>query len=225
MPVSLIFYYRIFPDYLVAYQSSLIFTKPFVKWLSINLASLLTKLHPYTTELLWLPIHNHARILAGTFRENSALGLYTFQKMQAISLPGFQLTLKKALSAIVADRFANVNTTAELITSVTLTHPLLPLLIPAFYQLDENERSLAPPRSGNSEIDILFPIFQKSAKDTLIALKINKTSRSVTRTWIKTPSSQTVATCDRTLERDPRTRNCRTTENISRRTPQSFPIW
>jgi hypothetical protein len=54
---------------------------------------------------------------------------------------------------------------------LTPNHPLLPILIPAFDQFDENDRSLAPPKSGNIEIDILFPLFQQSAKDTSVALQ------------------------------------------------------
>jgi hypothetical protein len=171
VPVVLIFYYRIFPDYLLAYPVSSIFTKSIRNGLSLNPASFLTRLPPYTTELLWLPLPNHSRILVNTFRQNSVLGLTTFQKMQAISLPGFQLTIQKALPSIVADRFAAVNTTVELIESVTQTHPLLPLLIPAFYQSEARDKSPATSKNGNSEIDIFFPLFQEVAQFASASLR------------------------------------------------------
>jgi hypothetical protein len=74
-------------------------------------------------------------------------------------------------SRTVADRFAAINTTTELIDSVKPTNPLLPLVIPAFYQFDENAEFLATLKSGNIEIDTLFPILQQTARDTTAALK------------------------------------------------------
>jgi hypothetical protein len=74
-------------------------------------------------------------------------------------------------SRTVADRFAAINTTTELIDSVKPTNPLLPLVIPAFYQFDENAEFLATLKSGNIEIDTLFPILQKTASDTAAALE------------------------------------------------------
>jgi hypothetical protein len=172
IPVVSILYYRIFPDYLLAYLSGLFFTQSLQKSFLFKSTSLLTRFPPYTTELIWFPIPNHAQILADTFHQNTNLGSSTFQKMQAIKLPGFQLTIKKALPLIVADLLATINTTAELIDSMTPTYPLLPLLIPTSYQFDRNAKSLAIPKSGSSEIDnILFPILQQTAMDTAAALQ------------------------------------------------------
>jgi hypothetical protein len=171
IPLSLLFYYRVFPDYLMAYISSLVISHLLSNRSSTNSASLLTKIPPYTTELLWLPLTHHPRILAATFRHNTALGLTTFQKMQAILLPGFQITIKKSLSTLVADQLAEVKTTVELINSVTPTHPIIPILISAFYQYDpENTELLSTLKNVNPEIDLLFPIFQQITKDTIAAL-------------------------------------------------------
>jgi hypothetical protein len=74
-------------------------------------------------------------------------------------------------SMIVADLFVTISTTTELIDSVKPTHPLLPLLIPTFYQSDENAQSSATPKSGDTEIDLLFPRFQQTAKDTAAVLQ------------------------------------------------------
>jgi hypothetical protein len=225
-PVSLICYYRIFPDYLLACFISLVFNQSLCKWLSLNSASFLTKLPPYTSEFLWFPLPNHSQILADTFRQKNTilLGLRTFQKMQDSSIPGFKLTIQKALAPIVAYRFADVRTTAELIDSVkirnlgdlslnylsmyayrdfcemdfdlsddpipydpyddlspylyldtidpvTLSHPLLPLIIPSLDEFNLDTEFSAPPKSGNIEIDTLFPILQQTARDTTAALK------------------------------------------------------
>jgi hypothetical protein len=171
IPVTLICYYRIFPDYVMVYLNTLIFNQRLLKRISLDPASILAKLPPHTTELVWLPLPNHPEVLAATFCQDTAYGLATFKKMQAISLPGLNLTLKKALPAIVADRFAALQTTQELINSITPNHSLLRLLIPAFYQSDKRDRSLVPPKSGSAEIDIIFPILQETAEDTAAALK------------------------------------------------------
>ncbi len=172
IPVTLIGYYRILPDYLVFCFSISFFTEFVRKQFAINPASLLTKLPPYTSELLWLPLPNHAQILSDTFGHNRTLGLATFQKMQALPLPGFQLTIEKALPSIIADRFAVVSNISELINSETLINPLWPFFAPAVYQFDEEKYHLLEYfKSGNTEIDLLFPLLQKAAKDTAAALK------------------------------------------------------
>jgi hypothetical protein len=79
-------------------------------------------------------------------------------------------TKSNSLSDTVVDLLAAVSTTTELI-SFTRTHPLLPLVIPACYRSDERDRWFATPTSGNSEVDILFPLFQKIANYTAAALQ------------------------------------------------------
>jgi hypothetical protein len=171
IPISLIFYYRILPDYLLAYIINLFFIEPFISWFSLESTLFLTNLPPYTTELLWLPLPNHTQILVDTFNQSATLGLNTFQKMQAVSLPGFKSTLKKALPLIVAKQLTIVQNTPELINSVVATHPILPLIIPAFYQSDEEmNSSLVTVKSDDPEINLLFPRFQQIAKDTISAL-------------------------------------------------------
>ena len=180
IPVSLVCYCRIFPDYLFACLFRLVFTQPGLEnfvlekpdsFLAEFIPFTVAKMPPYTTELLWLPLPNHTQMLVGTFSKDTALGLATFKKMQAISLPGFQITIQKSLPAIVADRFATIRTTAELINSITPSQPLLPFLIPAFYQPDEITRFAETSKSGKSEIDIVFLILQRLVQDILAALQ------------------------------------------------------
>jgi hypothetical protein len=171
IPVTAISYYRILPDYLLFYPASFLYSQRLLKQPSLNSFKLLSKLPPYTTELLWLPLPNHSQILTDTFRQDSTLGLAAFQKIQSISLPGFQLTLQKALPSIVADQFAAVKTNAELIDSFRLSHPILPFIIPAFYQSDKSDFSLVSSKSRNSEINILFPLLKEIAENTTAALQ------------------------------------------------------
>jgi hypothetical protein len=165
-PVSLVFYYRILPDYLLA------FLKPFLNRCLGKPSLSLRELPPYTSEIIWLPLPNHAQLLVNTFNQDISLGIDTFVKMQIISLPGFNSTIKKALPVIVANQFAAVQTITELMNSITSSHPVLPSVIPTFYQYSqENFPLLIIPRSSNPEIDLLFPIFQQLAKNTAAALK------------------------------------------------------
>jgi hypothetical protein len=156
IPVSLISYYRILPDYLCSYSISLTFTKFSLKWFKIEPSTLLTKLPPYTTELLWFRIPNHSKILEAAFHQNNDLGIATFKTMHVISLPGFQLTIDNAFPKIAPYLFLDVNSTQSLINS-TWRNPLSSLLTADSYK--------------SHEIKILYPILQQVANDTRIALQ------------------------------------------------------
>lgn len=162
VPFSLVGYYRILPDYLFSSLVSLVFTQPLQRLLSLKPDSFLTKLPPFTTELLWLPLPNHSRILAATFRQNTALGFTTLQKMKTSSLPGFKLTIQKALPSIVADGFAAVNTILELISSGT-PDDLQSLLRYSYFPPYWSSLTF---NSGNAEIDLIVPILKQIARDT-----------------------------------------------------------
>ncbi len=133
-PVVFLGYYRILPDYLMLNSISLLSSLPLFSLIHPQPLQRLQLLPPHTTELLWLPLPNHDRILAAAFRQNSSAALVTFQQMQTLALPGFQGTIKKALPQIVADQLAAVHTIPELLATVKPEHPLLPLLVPIFYQ-------------------------------------------------------------------------------------------
>ncbi len=170
VPVTLVSYYRILPDY-VFYVGSLISTSRILKRSALNSAQRLTQLPPYTTELLWLPLPNHANILASAFHQDPNVGLAAFQKMQTIALPGLQHTIQQALPLIVAAQLASNSTTSALINSINPDHPVLSLLIPAYYQGISGETVEITADSGNSDIAILFPRFQQVASDTEAALQ------------------------------------------------------
>jgi hypothetical protein len=134
VPIALISYYRIVPDVLILTPISFLPSVFLINHLFSKPLQLLQLLPPYTSELLWLPLPNHDRILAAAFRQDFSAALVTFQQMQTLPLPGFQGTIKKALPQIVADQLAAVHTIPELLATAKPEHPLLPLLVPIFYQ-------------------------------------------------------------------------------------------
>lgn len=134
VPVVLISYYRIVPDTLIFTPLSFLPSVPVINYLFPQPLQLLKLLPPHISELLWLPLPNHDQILAAAFRQNSSAALLTFQQMQALHLPGFQSIIKKALPQMVADQLTAVYTIPELLATAKPEHPLLPLLVPIFYQ-------------------------------------------------------------------------------------------
>jgi hypothetical protein len=126
VPVTLMSYYRL-PDYLILTFMNFLFVDR-------NPVRLLHLLPPYTTELIWLPLMNHDRILAAAFRTDASATLATFHKMQASPLPGLKVTVKEALPQIITDQLTAIENISELIAIATPEHPFLPLLAPIFYQ-------------------------------------------------------------------------------------------
>ncbi|MDJ0582850.1 hypothetical protein [Crocosphaera sp.] len=174
IPITLIFYYRLFPDYLLSIPISLLPSLPFLKRFSLKPLQNLKLLPPYTTELLWLPLPNHDRILASAFRQDISAAMETFKKMQALPLPGFQNTIKQALPQIIPHQLTTVKNLAELVSITKPEHPLLPLLVPTFYQSDnELENAPSPELSPyiKAEISIILPRLQGVARDVEAALE------------------------------------------------------
>jgi hypothetical protein len=95
-------YYRLLPDYLVLIVFSLLLPT-LANYLRLNPLTQLRSLPPHTTELVWLPLPNHDRILADAFRTDTSAALFTLQQMQASPLPGLQYTVKQALPQIVTN--------------------------------------------------------------------------------------------------------------------------
>jgi hypothetical protein len=77
---------------------------------------------------------------------------------------------------VVADQFAIVSNTTELMDSAQPNHPSLPLIIPDFYRSNDSNKSSTIPKSGIAEIDILVPIFQQIAKDTTTTLQTSSSA-------------------------------------------------
>jgi hypothetical protein len=151
--VALSGYCRLIPDYLVLALLSRLVSLPLVSRLYPSPGQRLSILPPYTTELLWLPLPNHDRLLADAFRADTSAALATFQQMQASLLPGFKHTIKLALPQILADQYSTVTTIHELINTSKPEHPLLPLLSPFIRQVlvpflpQEGDASDEPPTS------------------------------------------------------------------------------
>jgi hypothetical protein len=77
---------------------------------------------------------------------------------------------------IIADQFAIVSNTTELIDFAQPTHPSLSLIIPDFYQFNDSTKSSIIPKNRDAEIELLLPIFQQIAKDTATALQASSSA-------------------------------------------------
>ncbi|MEH1967999.1 hypothetical protein [Nostoc sp.] len=185
IPVTLVSYYRIFPDY---YFSSLIsyyifphdllklfrFRDSTIRRLRTQTAKILFQLPPYTSELLWIPLPNYVQLLVSEFRERPQQALPIFQYTQTFSLPGFQITLQNALPQIVADQLKQIQSIPELIFTANSDHPILPFLISPFYHLDSDSDTPTPKTplpKVKPELSILLPRLQTIIQDIQSALE------------------------------------------------------
>ena len=158
VPVTLISYYRL-TDYLILTLIDLLLAILLIKPFQQNPVRLLHLLPPYTTELVWLPLLNHDRILAAAFRTDASATLATFQKMQASPLPGLKVTIKEALPQIITDQLSVIENIYELIAIATSEHPFLPLLAPTFYQTESVEIDKQIIQTVSSSNNSLFRIW------------------------------------------------------------------
>ncbi|MEH2376515.1 AAA family ATPase [Nostoc sp.] len=185
-PVTLVSYYRIFPDYsfisLGSYYTLFIhyllklfrFSDSTIRWLRPQTAKILFQLPPYTSELLWIPLPNHAQLLVSEFRERPQQALTIFQYTQTFSLPGFQITLQNALPQIVADQLKQIQSIPELIFTANSDHPILPFLISPFYHLDSDSDTPTPETplpKVKPELSILLPHLQTIIRGIQSALE------------------------------------------------------
>jgi AAA+ ATPase superfamily predicted ATPase len=160
--ITLIGYYRLFP-YFGIFTIFIQSTTSIFHRIKTNPFQLLSLLPPFTSELLWLPLPNHDRLLIAAFRQNPLEAIPIFQSIQKQPLYGFQQTIKTALPQLVADQLIAVQTILELITTATPNHAILPLLVPSLYQSE-----LVDTQSLNVE---LLPTFQKYAQNIDAALQ------------------------------------------------------
>ncbi|MEZ2248688.1 AAA family ATPase [Microcoleus sp.] len=158
VPVTLISYYRL-ADYLILTLIDLLLSILLIKPFQQNPVRLLHLLPPYTTELVWIPLLNHDRILAAAFRTDASATLATFQKMQASPLPGLKVTIKEALPQIITDQLTVIENIYKLIAIATPEHPFLPLLAPTFYQTESVEIDKQIIQTVSSSNNSLFRIW------------------------------------------------------------------
>ena len=84
-PVTILSYCRILENTLL-FNLNLIFSLPVISHFRPSPLKHLKLLPPYSTEIYWYEIHQHDRILANAFQENSQQALAIYQKMQTFSL-------------------------------------------------------------------------------------------------------------------------------------------
>jgi hypothetical protein len=180
VPTILLCYYRIFPDYLLSTIPSLIYIAPMALPCRLNRqrfdpqrhALFLTQTLPkLNSELIWIPILHHDTLLTDTFQQSPIAALEIYQRLRTDSLPGAQITLRKALPGILANSLQTPRTITDLLRIQTDAHPQLPLLLPEYYQLStkKNAQNFTPVKRS-PEIAIIFSRFQTIATDLQNAL-------------------------------------------------------
>jgi hypothetical protein len=159
IPVVLLGYYRIFPDYLLLAPISSLFSSQFSKAAgSAKLIKFVEQL-PHLTELLQLPLVGHDRLLATAFRIDASKASQTLQKMQSLRSPGFQRTVELALPQLVANRLVAVQTIQDLVVIGQQENPSLQLMsnakLPAGTNLPQE----------TSEMRLMHSYFRRVAED------------------------------------------------------------
>ena len=160
---ALVGYYRFLPFYPL---SALLCLRQNIR-LPRTALPLLRRLPPFGDEILWLPLLGHSRILAAAFREDANTTLATLQQMRALPYPGYRRAERRALPQIVADQLAQAQHIESLIATSQANHPLLPPLVPAFYQFDQagQRQDLAAAPGKTDEIATVLPRFLALAED------------------------------------------------------------
>lgn len=175
--VALAGYYRILPNYLVLIVYSWWKAAGLSKQRPVGVSEL-----AYSwDEIEWVPVSYQGRLVTAAFKGDQDGGLKVLQGMQSSTLPGLRYTARKALPQIVANEFGAVRSCKELIRSSGLEHPVLPLLVPAFYEArtelvgtgKESEQSyvIVVASKREREVGAVVPRLQRQGYDVGAALE------------------------------------------------------
>ncbi len=170
IPIFFLCHFRLFPDYL--FLSLLLQLRSIAKILlglpKTSPLKQLQQLPPYSTELLWLPLPGHSQLIIAAFQKNPTQALPILQKMQAMLTPGFQRTIHQALSQIVANLLAKINSIDTLLQTTSPNHPILPILVPSFStEFQDNPIKTKIP----TDLAIILPRLQTIVQDVNNALE------------------------------------------------------
>lgn len=189
LPIALVFYYRIIPEYCfflpIPFHS--IFNFPNRKQsqsiTSQHAKVFLMQLPPLSSELLWFSIPHHETLLAKVFHSQLSFGLQTLQTMQTSPLLGLQRTAQRALPLILTDylssfrditNFQQLTGTTEDISSTTPdtahSNNLLSVLLPNFYSVPSDNADSTNPLP-TAELTAILPRLRNIAQDTAAALQ------------------------------------------------------
>ena len=170
IPILFLCYFRLLPDYLLLYLLLQLrsIVKKIIPWLpKTSPLKQLQQLPPYSTELLWLPLPGHSQLLITAFQENPTQALPILKKMQTMAAPGFHPTVEQALSQIVANLLATVDSTDTLLQTTSPKHSILSLLVPSFFSTS----LITEPHKIPTDLAILLPRLQTIVKDVSNALE------------------------------------------------------
>lgn len=157
--VTLIGYYRLFPDYPVLGLQSFWYSQRLARGRSDDLTAYLRRLPPCNSELVWIPLPGHAQILKATWNvEPVAVG--QILELMPIFRPGLSRTFKKGLTQaafeelttlvqafsegstideIIADCVA-IDSAAQSVTSATATSEVESSLQPVHQIMERSQR-------------------------------------------------------------------------------------
>jgi len=123
-------------------------------------------LPPWGDEVIWLPLPGHAAVLAAAAQQDTTAALETIERMRSTAMPGLQQTIRRALPQLVVDQCAAVQDVDSLLLTASEHHPILPQLVPTFYDdgASEKERLSYP-----QEIGIVLPRLHALARDVQLA--------------------------------------------------------
>ncbi|MGD1905705.1 MAG: AAA family ATPase [Leptolyngbyaceae cyanobacterium] len=177
-PVTLAFYYRLLPEYLifapvpVTPNLNFLTRTRFEDLTHRNFERWLRRLPPFSSELLWIPIPGHAKLLAQVWPHNPVLALNALQRMQASPLPGLTRTAKAALPEIIAGQLSNFDEVAQFQSllpesDADTSDSNLRTLLPTYLDPSEN-RELANPNL-QADLATIFPRLQNLAQSVVAA--------------------------------------------------------
>ena len=194
--ITLIGYYRVLPEFgifsifnlltISIFRRSLLFPlsltlfdevlQPILDSPFTDPFQLLSLLPPFTSELLWLPLPNHARLLIASFRQNPLKAIPIFQSIQKQPLYGFQQTIINALPQLATDQLIAVQNIPEIIAIGTPNHEILSFFAPLYYSKALPDYMITNIElidflEGYSQACELLPTFQKYAQNIDAAIQ------------------------------------------------------
>jgi hypothetical protein len=137
---------------------------------------ILKRLPPYTSDQPFFQLPGHSALLCKAFETDEAGTLGVVEDMLKAGSKSLRATVANALPVVVTDQLAKVNTIEELARLATSKHPVLPVLLPSYYDFDDvAARGLETPapRAGlqtNRDIAILLPLLQAILWDVRVGM-------------------------------------------------------
>lgn len=179
VPLSLLIYFRLFPDYFFSVLLSIyyIFSSRSGKLISryqtsglCNPVTLLRQMQFFGIELAWFPIPWHKEIIESAFKFKPIHTLRNTRKFQLLRLPIYHSTIAESISYIVRSQLEYPKCIAPLLKVTNDVSKFLSGISP-YLSISDNQGYL---RDGSllcrDEVDLIFPRIQNISTDLSNAL-------------------------------------------------------